>query len=521
MTLRLNHSALVDLPAADRIRFQRFGIGPAATPPYDRIHHAFEAHAGARPDATAVTHLGDSMRYGDLDLQADRLAASLVARGVRPGDRVGLFMTRSAPMVVGILAILKAGAAYVPQDVRITPAAHLRHIMDTASIRVILTSSELAGRIPARDRHEIIAVDVFLRRSGHPVRTSGGSGERLAPAPGGPGDTAVVIFTSGTTGRPNGVNVTHANLCNILLNEPGSLGITPGTRVAQILNIAFDMAVWEILGALSHGATLVIRGDDIEQTVREADVVIATPGILGSLDASRCRNVKVVAVAGERCPQPLADTWSRFSAFHNGCGPTEVTIVNTIQRYDPRRPALTIGRPLPNTTVYILDQDGRPCPIGEIGEMWAGGACVTAGYLGNDVLTAQRFRPDPFRGGSHLMFRTRDLGRWTPDGELEHHGRTDDQVKVRGFRVELDAVTGALERAPGCARATTLLREGELVGFVSPASVDVEVARKTVEQRLPYYCVPSRVVAVDELPMTERGKVDKTALISPLIDVVA
>ncbi|MFI7153033.1 amino acid adenylation domain-containing protein [Nonomuraea sp. NPDC050022] len=513
MTLRLNRSALVDLPSADRILFQSFGAGPEAAPAFDRIHHAFEAHAKATPTATAVTHLGESMTYLELDRRADRLAASLAHRGVRPGDRVGLFMTRSIPMVVGILAILKVGAAYVPQDVRITPAVHLRHIVDTASVKVILTSSDSAPRIPAGDRHEVIAVDEVPR-----------SGEWSSRVPGGSGDVAVVIFTSGTTGHPNGVNVTHANLCNILLNEPGSLGIGPDTRVAQILNIAFDMAVWEILGALSHGATLVIRGDDIEETVRDVDVVIATPGILGSLDASRCRNVKVVAVAGERCPQHLADTWSRFSAFHNACGPTEVTIVNTIQRYDPRRRVLTIGRPLPNTTVYILDQNGRPCPIGEIGEMWAGGACVTAGYLGNDVVTMQRYRPDPFRGGGHMMFRTRDLGRWTPDGELEHHGRTDDQVKVRGFRVELDAVTGALELTADCARATTVLREGELIGFVSPASVDVEAARKSVEQSLPYYCVPSRVVAVDELPMTDRGKVDKNALpdlIDQLIDVVA
>ncbi|MFI7644217.1 amino acid adenylation domain-containing protein [Nonomuraea sp. NPDC049400] len=529
MTLRLNCSALVDLPSADRILFQSFGAGPEAAPAFDRIHHAFEAHAKASPTATAVTHLGESMTYQELDRHADRLAASLAHRGVRPGDRVGLFMTRSIPMVVGILAILKVGAAYVPQDIRITPAVHLRHIVDTASVKVILTSSDPAPRIPAGDRHEIIAVDeVIAVDDVIAVDEVPRSGEWSSRVPGGSGEVAVVIFTSGTTGHPNGVNVTHANLCNILLNEPGSLGIGPGTRVAQILNIAFDMAVWEILGALSHGATLVIRGDDIEETVRDVDVVIATPGILGSLDASRCRNVKVVAVAGERCPRHLADTWSSFSAFYNACGPTEVTIVNTMQRYDPRRRVLTIGRPLPNTTVYILDQNGRPCPIGEIGEMWAGGACVTAGYLGNDVVTMQRYRPDPFRGGGHLMFRTRDLGRWTPDGELEHHGRTDDQVKVRGFRVELDAVTSALELTADCARATTVLREGELIGFVSPASVDVEAARKAVELSLPYYCVPSRVVAVDELPMTDRGKVDKNALpdlidplIDPLIDVVA
>jgi non-ribosomal peptide synthetase component F len=319
---------------------------------------------------------------------------------------------------------------------------------------------------------------------------------------------------SGTTGAPNGVRVTHENLCNVLLTEPGSLGIRPGDRVAQLLNIAFDMAVWELFGALAHGATSVIRGRDIASAASTATVLIATPGVLSTLDPAACPAVRVVAVAGERCPKPLADAWSARAAFHNACGPTEVTIVNTVQRYDPRVGRLTIGRPVPNTTVYVLDQDLRPCPIGEVGEMWAGGACVTAGYLGNDVLTTQRYRPDPFLGGDHLMFRTRDLGRWTADGELEHHGRTDDQVKVRGFRVELDAVTSALETTPGCVRATTVQHDGALVGFVSPATVAPDVARDAVARALPYYCVPSVVVAVDDLPLTERGKVDRAALSS-------
>ncbi|MFD1051009.1 AMP-binding protein, partial [Kibdelosporangium lantanae] len=211
----------------------------------------------------------------------------------------------------------------------------------------------------------------------------------------------------------------------------------------------------------------------------------------------------------------LADAWSRRATFHNCCGPTEVTIVNTMYRHEPGS-AVTIGSPVPNTTVYVLDEELNPCPIGEVGEMWAGGACVTAGYLGNTDLTAERYRPDPFLGADHVMFRTRDLGRWTWDGHLEHHGRTDDQVKVRGFRVELDAVTSALEQAPDCVRACTVLHRDRLVGFVSPAGVSAELARRTVEELLPYYCVPTLVVPVDRLPVTDRGKVDRPALLSYL-----
>jgi amino acid adenylation domain-containing protein len=489
-------SAAHDLPPDDLPAFRRFGWGPDATPPFHRIHHAFEFHARRAPHAPAVEHDGSRVTYGELDHRANVVAASLLDAGVRPGDHVGLFLTRSIHMVVGILAVLKVGAAYVPQDVRITPPHHLDHVVRTAGIRVVLTTSEHSPAAPV-----VLVLDTLPDR-------------RVGAPDAGEGDTAVVIFTSGTTGVPNGVRVTHANLCNVLLTEPGSLGIGPGDRVAQLLNIAFDMAVWEIFGALAHGATCVVRGRDVARAARTATVLIATPGVLSALDPEECRRVRVVAVAGERCPQALADAWSARAVFHNACGPTEVTIVNTVQRYDPRVGVLTIGRPVPNTTVYVLDEDLRPCRIGEVGEMWAGGACVTAGYVGNDVLTAQRYRPDPFLGGDHLMFRTRDLGRWTPEGELEHHGRTDDQVKVRGFRVELDAVTSALETAPGCARATTVLHGGRLVGFVSPATVAPGAATEAVARALPYYCVPSLVLAVDVLPLTERGKVDRAALSS-------
>jgi amino acid adenylation domain-containing protein len=502
VTAPFRPSALQDMEPADRIAFERFGSGPVVEPPFSRIHHAIQTHATEHPHATAMEHLGESMTYGELDRRADQLAGMLGELGVRSGDRVGLFLTRSMSMVVGILAVLKAGAAYVPQDVRITPDGHLRHIMRVAGISVVLTTSEHSAAVPDG---VATVVEIDNVPGGTPVR---------AADPG--GDIAMVIFTSGTTGQPNGVQVTHANLCNVLLTEPGSLGIGRGTRVAQLLNIAFDMAAWEILGTLANGGTLVVRGHDIQRAARQAEVLIATPSVLSGLDPDVCADVRTVAVAGERCPRALAEKWSRRAAFHNCCGPTEVTIVNTVQRYEHATGLLTIGRPVPNTTVYVLDDALRPCAIGQIGEMWAGGACVTAGYVGNDALTAERYRPDPFLGGDHMMFRTRDLARWTPDGQLECHGRTDDQVKVRGFRVELDAVTSALEKSAGCVRAFTVLHEGQLVGFVSPRTASPELARQAVEERLPYYCVPALIVPVDRMPMTDRGKVDRCALLSSM-----
>nr|MDT0657059.1 amino acid adenylation domain-containing protein [Micromonospora sp. DSM 115978] len=500
---------LAELSNPDRELFRQFGYGPDGPIVHTHIHHAIEHWATAAPDAIAAEHLGQSITYAELDRQANRLAARLVRHGVRPGDRVALFLRRSIPMVVGILATLKAGAAYLPQHVGVATDSHLRHVLDTAAVRVVLTLAELADQIPRPGGQVTIAVDEAMAEplpaDRHRTFTPAG--------PVSPDDGCYVLFTSGTTGRPNGVTVTHRNVCNLLLTSPGDLGIRPGWRVGQILSIAFDMAAWEILGCLSHGGTLVIRGRDIAATAQRVDVLVATPSVLSTIDPRRCDRVRVVAVAGEPCPRPLADRWARRAVFYNGCGPTETTIVNTMQRHDPAAIRLTIGRPTPNNTVYVLDENRRPCPIGEVGEMWAGGAGVSAGYLANPGLNAERYLPDPFLGGGRLMFRTRDLGRWTPDGELEHLGRTDDQVKIRGFRVELDSVSAILEQVPGCARAATLkLDDQTLVSFVAPAGVDPALARRAVAEELPYYCVPATVRALPALPMTSRGKIDKAAL---------
>ncbi|HEY5925558.1 MAG TPA: amino acid adenylation domain-containing protein [Kofleriaceae bacterium] len=496
---------LAHLSPADQLLFEHFGKGPAIAPALECIHYAFEAHAAATPAAIAVEHMGAQITYGELDRQASALAALLVHHGVKPGDHVALFVLRSIPMIVGLLATLKAGAAYVPQHVGVAPDAQLRHVIATAGTRVILTLASLRHLVPVPDGHVAIEIDSFMHTHAElaapRIEPSGESG-------------CFVLFTSGTTGKPNGVTVTHKNVCNILLTAPGDLGIQPGMRVAQILSIAFDMAAWEILGCLAHGATLVIRGKSIDDAVRAADVVIATPSILGQLDAAACRNIKVAAVAGEPCPRPLADAWSAFATFYNSCGPTETTIVNTMQHYTARSHRLTIGKPTPNNTVYVLDDELRAMPIGEVGEMWAGGDCVSAGYLANDELNADRYRLDPFLGGGRMMFRTRDLGRWTGDGELEHLGRTDDQVKVRGFRVELDSVSRVLEQQAGCTQAVTLkLDDRTLVAFVAPRDVDVAAAHARVEAQLPYYAVPAFVRALDELPLTGRGKLDKRALL--------
>ncbi|MAU01038.1 MAG: peptide synthetase [Anaerolineaceae bacterium] len=505
-------SALDNLSLLDQVLFERFGQGPRVPVPFATMHQAFEHFAGIQPEAIAVEHLGESITYGELDRQANRLAVRLAELGVQTGDHVALFLQRSIPMIVGVLATLKAGAAYVPQHVGVAPEAHLNTVLDVANIDVILTLSRLQDQVPGNDGRTHLNIDELMQE---PFADETEFVESFVPETAvSPNNTCFIIFTSGTTGTPNGVQVTHGNVGNILLTAPGNLGIQPGMKVGQILSIAFDMAAWEILGCLGNGGTLVIRGKDFMETARQVDVIISTPSILATFDAEHCHNVKTVAVAGEPCPRPLADKWGAFCAFYNSCGPTEVTIVNTAEQHLPWKKGLTIGKPTPNNTVYVLDENLQPLPIGEIGEMWAGGDCVSKGYIGNEALTSERYRPDPFLGDGRMMFRTRDLGKWTAEGELEHYGRTDDQVKIRGFRVELDSVSAALESAPDCTRAVALkLDDRHLAGFVSPRTVDVEAAREAVASQLPYYCTPKFIIDLEELPKTPRGKIDKRLLL--------
>ncbi|WP_170559462.1 amino acid adenylation domain-containing protein [Ruegeria atlantica] len=499
--------ALDALSPEDQEQFLAFGWGPQVLPRHATIADALCQSLLRQADATAVEFADHSLTYRTLDEASNRLANVMRAHGVKRGDAVCLFLHRSIEMIVGIVAAIKLGAAYIPQHVGVAPTETLRHVAKVTDAKIILSLSELTDQVPVSLNQTLITIDTTMF---DPMLD--------APAPGpayraDPDDLAMILFTSGTTGVPNGVQVTHRNLANILLTSPGDLGMRPGLRVGQILSISFDMAAWEILGALSNGATLVIRGKSIQETAENVDILIATPSILNALDDTRCTQVKTAAVAGEPCPRPLADRWSSFCTFYNSCGPTETTIINTAEPHFADKQVLSIGRPTPNNTVYVLDENLRPLPIGEKGEMWAGGDCVTAGYLANPKLTAERYRPDPFRPG-HMMFRTRDLGRWTDTGELEHFGRVDDLVKVRGFRVELDGVTTALEASPCCQQAVTLQYDSRnLVSFISPSSACPKRAARSVSDRLPYYCSPTVVVPMDALPRTPRGKLDKRVLL--------
>lgn len=499
----------------DIIRFNQFGFGNAELPDATFVLEAFEKYVRQTPYATAVTNGEESLSYSQLNDLADCVACELMHRGIGKGDHIGLFVERSMYLLVGILASLKIGATYIPQDVKKAPASFLEKIVNIANPKVVLTTRSSDVQLPQFETAETHNIETLIARGARHL-------SNFSPIPKvSEHDNCFILFTSGTTGTPNGVCVSHKNLSNIIMTQPGDLGIKPGMTVSQLLCISFDMSAWEIFGALCHGATLLLRGSDFQETASKANVIIATPSILGRIDPALCPDVKTVAVAGEPCPRPLADKWSHYSNFYNCCGPTETTIVNTMQLHNAKH-RLTIGKPTPNNTVYILDENMQPCEIGEVGEMWAGGACVTNGYLKNQTLTAERYVRDPFMADGSLMFRTRDLGRWTEDGELEHLGRTDDQVKVRGFRVELDGVSKQLESIQGIDLAVTLkLDERTLISFVSPEKCSEEEGKRFLEDRLPYYSIPEHIIAMPELPLTPRGKIDKRKLMQQFLDSIA
>ncbi|KAJ6584991.1 nonribosomal peptide synthetase 12 [Mycena capillaripes] len=499
------------LTAVDKLRFTQFGYGPAVAPPFQCVHHAFHPHSVNHPDAVAVQDGLDSITFAQLDHQSNCLASRLRRADVGPGSRVCLLVERSISMVIGILGILKAGAAYVPCDGKVVSDKSLEHILKDSESKVVITLNKFSHRVSTLP--PAMAV-IFL--DDPPCACSTRGDRCLRPEDrSSPNDSVYVIYTSGTTGVPKGVDVQHRNVTNLVCLDPGNLGMAPGVRVSQLMNISFDMAAWEILGSLCNGATLVLRGQSSKEwraAMGKCSIVIATPSMLLPHNPSDYPSIKTVAVAGEACPRALADLWAEHTQFYNCCGPTEVTIVNTMHLHARSR-SLSIGRPTPNNNVYVLDEGMNPTPIGVPGIMWAGGECVTRGYLNLPDKTNERYKRDPFVDDGSMMFNTGDLGHsMGPDGTLEHLGRIDDQVKIKGFRVELDGVAVAMETARGIRAAAALLIDGELWGFVTPNTVSVDEVRIATAKIQPYYAVPTHILTLESFPRTGNDKTDKRAL---------
>jgi amino acid adenylation domain-containing protein/thioester reductase-like protein len=517
--------------------------------PQDCTIHGLIAEQAARtPDAVAVVDAGRTLTYAELNAQADRLAEHLAATGVRSGAIVGLCVERSAEMTVGLLGILKAGAAYLPLDPNY-PAERLRFLLADAGARVLLTQSRLRPKLPAF-RGTVVSVDTINGEpAGHAAKlassAAGVGNSSGAAAPGSPDDVAYVIYTSGSTGTPKGVLITHRNLVNLCAGVRRMLDLTPADRVLQFTSLSFDVAAEEIFPAWVTGSAVVLRpvgpvptGSELMRLVEQHRLtVLELPtAYWHELTAELAADprplpatLRVVIVGGETARSDAAARWHRITrgriAWVNAYGPTETTVTSVA--FAPALGTATptgdvpIGRPLANVRAYVLDAARQPQPVGVPGELFLGGDGVAHGYLNRPELTAERFVPDPFHGGR--IYKTGDRARWRADGQLEFLGRIDDQVKVRGFRIEPGEVEAVLARYPGLRQAAVVARPDEsgqlqLVAYVVPTA-EIESRRTEltafVRRSLPEYMLPATWVIMPEMPLTAGGKIDRRALPPP------
>jgi len=491
------------------------------------------AQAARTPDAVAVVCADEELTYAALEGRADRLARRLRELGVGPDVLVGLYTERSLAMVVGLLGILKAGGAYVPLDPSF-PVERLAFMAADAALPVLVTQAALVGRLPAHAARVVLLDDP----DPDPDAAAGDAGD----AGGGAtlDDLAYVLYTSGSTGHPKGVQIPHRALVNFLASMRRAPGLTAADTLLAVTTLSFDIAGLELYLPLIVGARLVVAGRDVAVdgaalaatlTRTGATVMQATPATWRLLlDAGWQGDPRLTALCGgEALPGELAARLRpRVGALWNMYGPTETTIWSTIQEVaEPVGAAgevVPIGRPIANTQTYVLDGHMRPVPVGVPGELCIGGAGLARGYLGRPALTAERFVPDPFATAPGArLYKTGDRARYRPDGTLEYLGRLDNQVKVRGYRIELGEVEATLAAHPAVRQAVVTVREdtpgdARLVAYVVPepgGAPAAEELRALLRERLPAYMVPSAFVALAAFPLTPNGKVDRRALPAP------
>jgi nonribosomal peptide synthetase CepA len=466
-----------------------------------------------RPNEVAVADGDGELSGAELLDRAVGLATVLRARGVEPECRVGVVMGRSSWWVVGMLGVSLAGAAFVPVDPAY-PADRVRWILGDADPALVLCAEKTRGAVPEEFAGRLVVVDE--------ADLSGGLDAELPRAR--PEGAAYVIYTSGSTGTPKGVVVSHAGLGNLAAAQIDRFGVSPSSRVLQFAALGFDAMVSEVLMALLSGATLVMAPEQdlpprvsLAEALERWDVTHVTipPSVLAATDALPERLETVVA-AGEACPPGLANRWSAIRRLINAYGPTEYTVCAAMSMpLAPGRDAVPIGTPIAGGRCYVLDAFLRPLPPGIAGELYVAGIGLARGYLGRAGLTAGRFVADPFASGER-MYRTGDVAYWTGEGELVFAGRADDQVKIRGYRVEPGEVEAVLAGQPGVDQAVVVARDGRLIGYVvSDSAVDPARLREQVARVLPDYLVPAAVVALDALPVTVNGKLDREALPDP------
>lgn len=521
----------------------QFGSGTDEAAGRQCIHEMFEAQVERTPAAVAVIHDKEKITYGELNRQSNQLANQLRGFGVGPETLIGICMERSIQMIVGVLGILKAGGAYVPLDPDY-PKERLKLMLSDTNLAVVLTQEKLRKSLPSHDAR-VICLDTNRDSM---AEYNAENPKRIATA----NNLAYVIYTSGSTGKPKGVMVEHASLVNYIANAGLEFGVGHGDRVLQFASLSFDTSLEEIFTCLTRGAKLVLRTEEmlasiegfLEKCREWAITVIDLPtafwhelvrAIAGAENEVELPpSLRLVIIGGEAAlPEHLAAWQKQFGSevrLVNTYGPTEATIVATVWEPqasttgdDPLRET-PIGRPVKNVKALILDAFAQPVPAGVTGELHIGGQALARGYLNRQELTAEKFIADPFsEQESARLYKTGDLARVLPDGNIQYVGRTDNQVKLRGFRVELGEIEAALNEHPSVSESAVIAREDSqgdrrIVAYVIDSysqKTDAAELRSFLSEKLPAFMLPSAFVRLDKLPLTVSGKIDRETLPAP------
>ncbi|MEV5705534.1 amino acid adenylation domain-containing protein [Actinoallomurus sp. NPDC052274] len=481
-----------------------WAAGPPAAPPRT-LPELVETWVERTPDAPAVTTVGGSetLTYAELWARAGALAGELAGLGVGPETVVAIALPRSAEFVVSALAVSRAGGAYLPIDPGYPPD-RVAYMLDDARPGCVIA-------------HPGVPLPYDGPRLPPPA-----TGRDVPTRPVRPENAAYVIYTSGSTGRPKGVVVTHAGLASLATTEIAGFGLAPGDRTLHFSSPSFDASVFELLMGLASGGTVTIvppdvyGGEALRDALRQVTHGFVAPAVLAGVDPEGLANPRTLVVGGEACPPGLVERWAPGRRMINAYGPTETTVAATMSA-PLTDDASTIGLPITGTRVYVLDARLRPVPPGVPGELYVAGIGLARGYLNRPAPTAERFVADPF--GPGRMYRTGDLVRRRPDGHLEYLGRTDAQVKVRGFRIEPGEIEAVLTEREDVRQAAVVVREDRpgdrrLVAYVT-GDADPAELREAAARTLPGHLVPSAVVILDALPLSPSGKLDRAALPAP------
>ncbi|MET8527526.1 amino acid adenylation domain-containing protein [Micromonospora sp. NPDC005172] len=504
---------------AGRDLVDRWAATASAPPDQPTLDELVARQAAVAPDAVALAYRDQAVTYRDLDARADALARVLAARGVRAETTVGVCLPAGPDWVITFLAVLRAGGVYLPLDPQL-PAARLAHLLADSAAALVVTTADAQLALPAT------AVPLLHLDDAAP------HDEAPPSVPVHPDSAAYLIYTSGSTGLPKGVVGTHRGLANLAEAQARLVGVQAGDRVLQFHSISFDVALSDVVTALTAGATLRLLGPDERTpgpdlatalTRHRVTVADLPPVVLDALDPTAVPDLRILTVGGEPCAPDVAAAWSRGRLLINGYGPTEATVTATAAHCAPVESELPIGRPLTGVRAYVLDTELRPVPPGVPGELHLGGVGVARGYHGDPALTAGRFVPDPYAPTPGArMYATGDLVRWRADGQLVFLGRADNQVKINGYRIELGEVEAHLRQCPGVRRAAAVVRTDSpggrrLVGYLVGDSLAVDELRQSLLRRLPRYLVPSAFVVVPDLPVTSSGKLDPSRLPAPTV----